>query len=687
MITVPTMEVSAPGLVMKDADFESIYVVKDYLGRGAFGEVRSCVSRMDGSLFAVKHLDRSRMDKEAEEVTEKEIEISHGLLHKNIVCMHQCFRSPSSYRIVMEMIHGGELFDAIVERDHYSEKDALICIRQVISALQHCHKHNIVHRDLKPENLLLSRKMSQDESMEGIVIKLVDFGLALQIPDGEKRIKADTRGTPYCIAPETLQEKPLGYPVDMWACGAVFYFMLVGMPPFWPGEGSFGQQQMYMRIVEGKYSFDNPEWESVSTRTRILVQKMLHVDQDERVCADGALKCVAGLINETKLRSLHRQEALHRMKAFRGKQRLSHNMVLQLIAARRKIMESQEEKKSPRATPAMFRRLSSVASNGDSNSSTCVSSDSDESPLCSSFEGSRSRSRRKRSKSMREQREKDIDGFMEMAARELQLPESAGNSRPATPAQGSQTATDTADNRPQPVAGSAPGANKQAAGHKSSKTQLLQKPASDRRKRSVEEIGAETIVKERRKRRISMLAELEPGNNRFIWGDLIDDADSNAPDATTDTSAESPAPALRLPDVGTKTKSTMPPGSPHHKPAVSPSVSILQEEPESGVSGSCTESDCSASSNSSTPNATRREFATTAPAAETVDSPVECTNLYSHSAPPSVAVLCSPSSANSIALSSPASLRHRPSGPCLADGVVGKNSHKAQPRAYPVAFV
>ena len=40
-------------------------------------------------------------------------------------------------------------------------------------------------------------------------------------------MKADTRGTPYCIAPETLKEEPLGCPVDMWACGAVFYFMLV----------------------------------------------------------------------------------------------------------------------------------------------------------------------------------------------------------------------------------------------------------------------------------------------------------------------------------------------------------------------------------------------------------------------------------------------------------------------------
>lgn len=60
--------------------------------------------------------------------------------------MHFCYQSPAAYHIVMELIHGGELFDAIVERDHYSEKDALTCIRQVLMALQYCHKKKIIHR-------------------------------------------------------------------------------------------------------------------------------------------------------------------------------------------------------------------------------------------------------------------------------------------------------------------------------------------------------------------------------------------------------------------------------------------------------------------------------------------------------------------------------------------------------------
>lgn len=73
------------------------------------------------------------------------------------------------------------------------------------------------------------------------------------------------------------------------------------MPPFWPGEGSFGQQQMYMRIVNGKYTFDNPEWQSVSTRTRQLVQTMVSVPSDCQMAGSHAFVLVAELVVCQKL--------------------------------------------------------------------------------------------------------------------------------------------------------------------------------------------------------------------------------------------------------------------------------------------------------------------------------------------------------------------------------------------------
>ena len=65
-----------------------------------------------------------------------------------------------------------KLFDRIVEKDHYSEKEASNCIRAITDALRYCHKMGIAHRDLKPENLLYANKSP------GSIIKISDFGLA-----------------------------------------------------------------------------------------------------------------------------------------------------------------------------------------------------------------------------------------------------------------------------------------------------------------------------------------------------------------------------------------------------------------------------------------------------------------------------------------------------------------------------
>jgi calcium/calmodulin-dependent protein kinase I len=54
----------------------------------------------------------------------------------------------------MELMSGGELFDSIVSKEAYSEKEAAQTIKPIVDALRYCHSNGIIHRDLKPENLL-----------------------------------------------------------------------------------------------------------------------------------------------------------------------------------------------------------------------------------------------------------------------------------------------------------------------------------------------------------------------------------------------------------------------------------------------------------------------------------------------------------------------------------------------------
>jgi serine/threonine protein kinase len=63
---------------------------------------------------------------------------------------------------VTEHIEGGELFDEITKRGHFTEKEAAILIRQLLSCIAYCHNNNIMHRDLKPENILLEASKEFD---------------------------------------------------------------------------------------------------------------------------------------------------------------------------------------------------------------------------------------------------------------------------------------------------------------------------------------------------------------------------------------------------------------------------------------------------------------------------------------------------------------------------------------------
>ncbi len=74
--------------------------------------------------------------------------------------------------LAMEVCSGGELFDAIVKKGHYTEKDAAALIRTIVGVVAHCHNMGVIHRDLKPENFLLSDRSAAS------VLKATDFGLS-----------------------------------------------------------------------------------------------------------------------------------------------------------------------------------------------------------------------------------------------------------------------------------------------------------------------------------------------------------------------------------------------------------------------------------------------------------------------------------------------------------------------------
>ncbi len=82
------------------------------------------------------------------------MDILANIDHPSVVKLLELFDDGSTLYLIMEYMAGGELFDRIVQKEHYSEAEALATIRPILDAVRYCHSVDIIHRDLKPENLL-----------------------------------------------------------------------------------------------------------------------------------------------------------------------------------------------------------------------------------------------------------------------------------------------------------------------------------------------------------------------------------------------------------------------------------------------------------------------------------------------------------------------------------------------------
>lgn len=170
-------------------------------------------------------MQKAKLEREDEEALRTEVAILERMDHANIVRMRGVYDTPKTFYMVLELMTGGELFDRIVSKGKYSEKEASDVVRNLADALHYCHQRGVVHRDLKPENLLYS------DTTDAAQIKIADFGLAKLL--NQTQLMATACGTPGYVAPEILLGKPYSDKVDMWSLGVITYILLCGFPPFY----------------------------------------------------------------------------------------------------------------------------------------------------------------------------------------------------------------------------------------------------------------------------------------------------------------------------------------------------------------------------------------------------------------------------------------------------------------------
>ncbi|XP_074281496.1 calcium-dependent protein kinase 24-like [Silene latifolia] len=256
------------------------YNIGKELGRGEFGITYECTEIESGlSRYACKTISKSKLRTEVDlEDVKREVEIMRHLpRHANIVAFKEAFEDDEAVYLVMELCQGGELFDRIVARGHYSERAACHVVRTIVEVVKVCHEHGVIHRDLKPENFLYANKT------ESAALKAIDFGLSIFFEPGQRF--SEIVGSPYYMAPEVLRRN-YGPEVDVWSAGVILYILLCGVPPFW-AETDEGIAQA---IVNGKVDLERDPWPRISTQAKDLVSCMLEQNPYSRLTVDEVLE-------------------------------------------------------------------------------------------------------------------------------------------------------------------------------------------------------------------------------------------------------------------------------------------------------------------------------------------------------------------------------------------------------------
>ncbi|WOL11686.1 calcium-dependent protein kinase 20 [Canna indica] len=272
---------SGAGTVLRDPtgrDIGSRYELGKELGRGEFGVTYLCTDKDSGEHLACKSISKNKLRTVVDiEDVRREVEImKHLPAHPNIVRLKDTYEDEDAVHLVMELCEGGELFDRIVARGHYTERAAAAVTHTIIEVIQVCHKHGVMHRDLKPENFLFGNKK------ENAPLKAIDFGLSVFFKQGERF--TEIVGSPYYMAPEVLKRN-YGPEVDVWSAGVILYILLCGVPPFW-AETEQGVAQAILRSI---VDFRREPWPKISDSAKDLVRHMLDPDPKQRFTAQQVL--------------------------------------------------------------------------------------------------------------------------------------------------------------------------------------------------------------------------------------------------------------------------------------------------------------------------------------------------------------------------------------------------------------
>ncbi|MGD9722409.1 MAG: serine/threonine protein kinase [Pirellulales bacterium] len=204
------------------------YRLQEKIGAGAMGVVYKGQHAMLRRPTAIKMLDVERVNEASIQRFEREVQITCNLNNPHTVAIYDYGRTPEGvFYYAMEYLDGVDLQTLVDVDGPQPEGRVVNILRQVCSSLYEAHSMGMVHRDIKPANIMLNRRGAEPD-----VVKVLDFGLVKALDD-TKEAGSDMSGTPLYMSPEAIQTPELVDPrSDLYAVGAVGYFLLTGVTAF-----------------------------------------------------------------------------------------------------------------------------------------------------------------------------------------------------------------------------------------------------------------------------------------------------------------------------------------------------------------------------------------------------------------------------------------------------------------------
>jgi 5'-AMP-activated protein kinase catalytic alpha subunit len=249
----------------------SSYKIIGILGKGSFGIVKLGIHILTNEKVAIKII--SKANEKHNILTETEISILKSINHQNIIKVFDVIETKENFYIIFEYISGGELQKFIQIQGRLNQNTIMKIFYQLIIGISYLHNNNIIHRDLKPENILLTKNEE---------IKIIDFGLAIQLNKNNTLLKSQCGSINYC-SPEIIKgEEYNGKLADIWSIGIILYFMNCGYLPF-IGKNN---KEIQKNIISCKIEFPS----NIPFIIKDLLSKILVINPNNRISIKEIMK-------------------------------------------------------------------------------------------------------------------------------------------------------------------------------------------------------------------------------------------------------------------------------------------------------------------------------------------------------------------------------------------------------------